>query len=282
VGATLALASALCYGVADFAGGLLSRRANGVAVALAGQAIGFVLTLVVAPLVPAADLGAADLLWGALSGVGTGVGMVYLYRGLAHGAMSVVVPVSAVGGLALPVLVGVALLGERPSLASWLGIALAAPALWLVARPRGKSRAGEPAAATAETVEGLVASAGIALQYVALAQAGPGAGIWPVVTGRLTATLVILVLALSSSARLRIPPALTAASGLNGGIAALALVCYLLATRTQLVTVAVVLSSLYPVIPVLLGITALRERLTARQVAGLAGSAAAVVLLTSG
>jgi drug/metabolite transporter (DMT)-like permease len=279
VGGLLALASALCYGVADFAGGLLSRRANGVAVALAGQAIGFMLTLVVAPLVPVADLDAADLLWGALSGVGTGVGMVYLYRGLTHGAMSVVVPVSAVGGLALPVLVGVALLGERPSPWSWLGIALAVPALWLVTQHKHR---GEPRDTTTATVEGLVASAGIALQYVALAQAGHGAGIWPVVAGRLTATLVILVLALPSGARLRISRGLTAAAGLNGGIAALALVCYLLATRMQLVTVAVVLSSLYPVIPVLLGITALRERLTRWQVAGLAGSAVAVVLLTAG
>jgi drug/metabolite transporter (DMT)-like permease len=282
VGAVLAVASALCYGVADFAGGLLSRRANGVAVALAGQAIGFVLALVVAPLVPAPDLGTGDLAWGALSGVGTGVGMVFLYRGLTHGAMSAVVPISAVGGLALPVLVGVALLGERPSPWSWLGIVLAAPALWLVAQ---SSRRGEPGAtttATTATVEGLVASAGIALQYVALARAGHGAGIWPVVAGRLTATLVILVLAGASGARLRISPGLTAAAGLNGGIAALALVCYLLATRTQLVSVAVVLSSLYPVIPVLLGVTALRERLTGWQVAGLAGSAVAVVLLTAG
>jgi drug/metabolite transporter (DMT)-like permease len=279
VGGLLALASALCYGVADFAGGLLSRRANGVAVALAGQAIGFMLTLAVAPLVPVVDLDAADLLWGALSGVGTGVGMVYLYRGLTHGAMSVVVPVSAVGGLALPVLVGVALLGERPSPWSWLGIALAVPALWLVTQHK---HPGEPRDTTTATGEGLVASAGIALQYVALAQAGHGAGIWPVVAGRLTATLVILVLALPSGERLRISPGLTAAAGLNGGIAALALVCYLLATRTQLVTVAVVLSSLYPVIPVLLGITALRERLTRWQVTGLAGSAVAVVLLTAG
>jgi drug/metabolite transporter (DMT)-like permease len=94
--------------------------------------------------------------------------------------------------------------------------------------------------------------------------------------------LVILVLASSSGARLRLSPGLTAAAGVNGGVAALALVCYLLATREQLVTVAVVLSSLYPAIPVLLGITVLRERLGGRQVAGLAGSAAAVLLLTAG
>ncbi|GGP94551.1 hypothetical protein GCM10010187_07290 [Actinomadura coerulea] len=69
-------------------------------------------------------------------------------------------------------------------------------------------------------------------------------------------------------------------SAVNGGLAAAALVCYLLATRQQLVVVAVVLSSLYPVVPVLLGVTALRERLSRTQAAGLAGAAAAVVLLT--
>lgn len=67
---------------------------------------------------------------------------------------------------------------------------------------------------------------------------------------------------------------------MNGGLAAAALVCYLLATREQLVVIAVVLSSLYPVVPVLLGVFALRERLSRTQAAGLGGAAAAVVLLT--
>ncbi|WP_067451794.1 hypothetical protein [Actinomadura macra] len=67
----------------------------------------------------------------------------------------------------------------------------------------------------------------------------------------------------------------------TGSLAALALVCYLLATREQLIIIVVVLSSLYPVVPVLLGVTALRERLSAAQAAGLAGAALSVVLLTA-
>ncbi|GGV22654.1 hypothetical protein GCM10010182_51140 [Actinomadura cremea] len=62
--------------------------------------------------------------------------------------------------------------------------------------------------------------------------------------------------------------------------AAAALVLYLQATREQLTVVAVVLSSLYPVVPVLAGVLWLRERLSAAQAAGLAGAGAAVVLLT--
>lgn len=278
MGALLALASAVCYGVADFAGGLLSRRANGVAVALTGQAGGFVLTLLAAPLVAAPGLALSDVAWGALSGVGTGVGMVFLYRGISHGDMSVVVPISAVGGVALPVLIGVTLLGDRPTILAWLGIAFAVPALWLVAQARN-----DPGSAVrTATLEGLIASVGIALQYIALAQAGPAAGIWPVVAGRLTAILTILPLAWQTGSRLQLRPAATLLAGANGGVAALALVCYLLATREQLVTIAVVLSSLYPAIPVLLGITVLSERLTRRQTAGLAGAGAAIGLLTIG
>ena len=298
-GALLALASAACYGVADATGGLLSRRADFVLVALTGQAGGLLLTLLAAPLLPASspdvpdDLAPPDLAWGALSGLGTGLGMVFLYRGLSRGAMSVVVPVSAVGGVALPVIVGVAFLGDRPSALSWLGILIAVPALWLVSRdgPRTTSPA-----VTDASLDGLIAGAGIALQYVALAQAGPAAGIWPVTAGRLAALVALLPMALlpllshrtRSSPRRSLPPGtrlpLRYASGAaaTGMVAALALVLYLLATREQLVVIAVVLSSLYPAIPVLLGLTALRERPTRLQASGLFAAAAAIGLLTAG
>lgn len=110
MGALLALASALFYGISDFAGGLLSRRAPFAAVALAGQVGGLLLAVAAVPFLDAGAVAASDLAWGALSGVGTGVGMLFLFRGLGRGAMSVVVPTSAVAGVALPVLAGVAFL----------------------------------------------------------------------------------------------------------------------------------------------------------------------------
>jgi drug/metabolite transporter (DMT)-like permease len=274
VAALLALASAVCYGLSDFVGGLLSRRASFAAVALTGQLGGLLLGLVVALTVDAAAVASSDLWWGAVSGVGTGVGMVFLFRGLGRGAMSVVVPVSAVAGVALPVLVGVAFLGERPSPWSWLGIAVAVPGLWLV------SHTGAPTGpAAGAAVDGLIASVGIAVQYLALAQAGPAAGAWPIVAGRVAAILTILPWAVATGARL--PARLSLSAAGTGAAAALALLCYLLATRHQLLVIAVVLSSLYPVIPVLLGITVLRERLTTTQAGGLLAAGAAVILLTT-
>jgi uncharacterized membrane protein len=271
----LALASAVCYGLADFTGGLLSRRAGFVAVALAGQAGGLVLTLLVAPIVPATALTLSPLGWGALSGVGTGIGMLFLFCGLGRGAMSVVVPVSAVSGVALPLVVGVAFLGDRPSLLAWLGIAVAVPALWLVSPP--SNRPGDAAGGR----DGLIAGTGIALQYVALAQAASSAGIWPVVAGRAAATLAILPLIFTTAERRPTVRQVLSAAG-TGAIAATALTLYLAAAREQLLVVAVVLSSFYLAIPVLLGITALRERLSWKQTLGLIGAAAAIGLLTIG
>jgi drug/metabolite transporter (DMT)-like permease len=275
LGALLALASAICYGVADFAGGLLSRRAHYGAIALYGQVGSVVFALAVAAATEPGAPGLPGLAWGALSGIGTGVGMLFLYRAMSHGAMSVAVPVSAVTGTAVPVLAAVAFLGNRPPALSWLGIAVAVPALWLVSRT-----AASTGPATSATSDSLIAGTGIALQYLALAQAPAHAGMWPIAAGRLTATLAILPFALSARAPLRLPPRSALPAAATGATAALALIFYLLATRHQLLAVAVVLSSLYPAIPVLLGIAALHERLTRTQIAGLIAAVAAIALLT--
>jgi drug/metabolite transporter (DMT)-like permease len=278
VGILLALGSSVAYGLADFFGGVLSRRAGFLPVALVGQVGGLVLAVVAALLLPTASAAPQDLGWGALSGVGTGLAMLFLYRGMSRGDMSVVVPVSAVGGVALPILVGVGLLGDRPTLLAWLGITAAVPAIWLVSRTRAPAGSG----ASRAVGDALVASVWIAVQYTALAQAGPDAGLWPIVAGRVTASLSLLAVALASRQRGRLPVGAALGAVATGGTATLALVLYLLATREQLMTVAVVLSSLYPVIPVLLGILFLGERLNTGQRLGLVAAAAAIVLITAG
>ncbi|WP_028937172.1 EamA family transporter [Pseudonocardia spinosispora] len=275
MGLLLALASSVCYGIADFTGGLLSRRANFAVVALVGQAAGLVFTLVAACFVPA-QVTVVDVAWGGLSGIGTGVAMAFLYRGLSRGAMSVVVPISAVGGLAIPVLVGVAVLGDRPSTLSAVGIVVSVPALWLVSRAERGGRI------TAALGDGLISSVGIGLQYLALASAGPAAGIWPVVAGRVTATLAVVPLLRLASGPARLSARRFLGAAATGGCAALALVAYLVASRQDLLAIVVVLSSLYPAIPVLLGLTVLRERLNPLQVVGLLGTALAVTCLTAG
>ncbi|MFM9556817.1 MULTISPECIES: hypothetical protein [Streptomyces] len=83
--AFLALASAALYGIVDFAGGLLSRRAHFAVVTLLGQTGGLLPALVVAFAVPAPDVRGVDVTWGALSGLGSAVAMTYPNRGLSRG-----------------------------------------------------------------------------------------------------------------------------------------------------------------------------------------------------
>ncbi|WP_234324064.1 hypothetical protein [Streptomyces sp. NRRL S-481] len=69
---------------------------------------------------------------------------------------------------------------------------------------------------------------------------------------------------------------------LIGAGAALGLVLYLLAAQRQLLAVAVVIASLYPALPVILGLALLHERVSGRQALGLLGAGVATVLLTLG
>jgi drug/metabolite transporter (DMT)-like permease len=222
--------------------------------------------------VPAPVMTLGALGWGALSGIGTGIGVAFLFRGMGAGQLSVVVPLSDVGGVVLPVLTGVLLLGERPSALCWLGIAAAAPALWLVTHVG-------PGRPTAEgSVDGLVSGIGFALQFVALVAVDPAAGLWPLVASRVASVVTIVPMALGARP-LWMPRRLALAAAGSGAVGTLAITCYTLATREQLLAVAVVLAALYPVVPVLLGLTVLRERLTRAQTAGLGLAGAAVGLI---
>jgi uncharacterized membrane protein len=285
----LALSAAVVFGLVHFFSGLLARRADSYGIAAVGQAGGTIVVLGVALVAAAADarspvlaaphVTAAAMAWGALSGVGTGIGVAYLYRGLATGQMSVVVPLSDVAAVAIPVLVGVVVLHERPGLMPWMGVGAALPALWLVSRQR-KPQNGSAAASGAGY--GLIAGVGFALQFLAISRIDPAAGLWPILAARLAATLTIVPAARAAGASLRVPRRLVWPALVVGASGSVAIVLYLAATREQLVAMATVLAALYPVVPVVLAVVFLRERPTWAQTLGLCLTAVAIALIALG
>jgi drug/metabolite transporter (DMT)-like permease len=281
VSVILSLLAALSYGLADFAGGLSSKRASPWSVALVAQAAGTVLLLAVGLTVGGSPDG-TDLAWGVVAGVGNGFGTAFLYRGLASGRMGVVAPVSGVCAAVLPVVVGV-VLGERPALLVWIGIVLALPAIWLVAREPGTPVAQQQGAAVASgSLDGILAGAGFGTFFVALAQVDSDAGLLPLTANQLTAMLVIVAVAVS----LRQPwvPRERASLGglVAGALGASATLCFLLASRDGYLSVTAVLASLYPAFTVLLAAVVLREHVHRAQAGGLALCAVAVVLVVVG
>lgn len=281
MGEILALSAALFFGLTHFFSGLLSRRADGTGIAFIAQAGGSVFILVCVPFFPATQIDAASILWGTASGIGTGIGVAFLYRAMSVGKFSVVVPVSDVTAVALPVLAAVIIFGDRPTAIAWGGIALALPALWLTSRTTADTPAVEAGFATG-TMNALIAGVGFALQFVALAQAHPSAGIWPVVASRLASVAVIGGLLIGSFSALKIPLKFAAPAAGAGVLGTFALVLYSFAVQQQLLSLAVVLTALYPAIPVILGLIVLRERLSVLQITGLALASTAVSLITLG
>ncbi|MCI2417042.1 DMT family transporter [Saccharopolyspora sp. K220] len=135
----LALSSALCFGVTHFVNGLVSRRYAGVVVAAYAQVGGTAVSLLLLA-APTGSATAQAVCWGAISGLGTGIGVAFLYRAMQRAPMSVVVPTSDVGAVTLPVAFGIALLGERPSPLALGGIVASIPAIWLVSAGERASR----------------------------------------------------------------------------------------------------------------------------------------------
>jgi len=253
-----ALLSAGAYGLADFAGGLASRRASVLTVTVVAQAAGLVTLIPGLWLVGGVFSGSAALS-GMLAGLCGVSGLLLYFRGLAVGPMGTVAPLSAVVAAGLPLLVGI-LGGERPGPLTVGGMLLALVAIVLATM--GSRR---EAAALRGVLLGLASGAGFGLFFVALDGTSADSGLWPLVVGR-TTTVALLLLGLAVvRPKGRGDPRLMVVSGVLDSVAN---VFFLLATRAGELGVTSVIVSLYPVAVVLLARAVLRERLTAAQLVG--------------
>lgn len=273
----LSLLAALSYGLADFCGGLTSKRGSPWGVALLASVAG-ALAVAATSFVVEGDPTAADFGWAVAAGVGNGFGTAFLYRGLASGRMGVVAPVSGVGAAVIPVIVGVAL-GERPALLVWVGIGLAMPAIWLVARePDGLGGPTAPGG----VVDGSLAGLGFGFLFVALAQLSDDAGLLPLALNQVVAGVVIVLVAVLLGQPWRPTAAVLPGGAVAGVLGTAATVCFLFATREGYLSIASVVTSLYPAFTVLLAATVLREHVHRAQALGLGLCAAAVALVAAG
>lgn len=275
----LSLLAAAAYGVGDFNGGIFSKRAGPWAVSLLAQVASAVLVLGVA-LATGGHPTSGDLAWGLLAGLGNGFGTAFLYRGLASGRMGVVAPVSGVGAVLVPVAVALGT-GERPGTAVWLGVVLALPAIWLVSREPARA-SDDPPPSGSGLLDGVLAGLGFGALFAALGQIPESAGFLPLALNQLVGAVVVVLVAMA----LRqdwVPRNRWALGGLISGVlGALATGLFQVATQQGYLSVAAVITSLYPAFTVLLAALVLREQVHRGQAVGLAMCAAAVTLVALG
>ena len=280
--ALLALLSAVFIGGADFVGGMASRRANGIRVALYVAVAGLPMALAVSLVAGTDHVGRSDMAWSVLAGVAVSLGIGCFYIGMGRGLISVVAPVAAVTGAAIPVIYALAR-GERPGPVALIGLAVAFVAVAVVSLAPSEQHPG--AAVVDRGVIGLALASGVlfGLFYIAFSRVSDDAGLWPVTIERTAATVVLLALALAltrgpvDDIRRLLPSILTVAA-----LEVAAVVPLLLALQRGPVAIATVVASLYPVTTVLLAAFVLRERLSRLQYVGVVCALLSVALVSSG
>jgi drug/metabolite transporter (DMT)-like permease len=286
VPALLALVSAMVWGVADFVGGLASRRSTPLQTLVLTTPAGLVL------IVPLALLVGGDPSGSALPGIGSALfgsmGILLLYAALTIGPMGIVSPVAAVIGAAIPVVVGL-LQGDRPGTAAYVGMVLAVVAIVTVGlepqAPTDDSR--HQKVSTKALLLAIASGIGIGGFMAVISQAPDDSGLWSVVWARGTSTLIIAVLGGVVALRSRTPYLPSGRSirvqALSAGVLDVgANALYVLALQIGLLSVVSVLGSLYPAATVLLARFVLAERLRPMQKVGMVTAILAAALLALG
>lgn len=290
----------------DFCGGLISRYASTITAVITAQAMGLAGALVLLPLSGESGPSFESVAFAAAAG-GIGVtGLAFFYYALSRGSMGVIAPLAALIGAGVPVLLAM-YNGEQISFTRLAGIGLALVAVVLISLPGGEASSTERRNVRIDRTElplVVLSGLGFAGFFVFMGHATAQDGVfWPLVVAR-SAGVALAALglgfaltrrggtslrqrgaALLGLARLRTWPSgrfALAATFLLAGVGDLGgNVFFVLARQNDLVSVAVVLSSLYPVITTILAVVVLRERLRPWQVAGVALATLGVVLLSN-
>lgn len=280
-----ALATSLLWGLADFGGGLLTRRTPALTVVVVSQSIAAaVLGAIV--VVTGGWSAAGPQLWFAFAaGLVGPVALLSFYKALALGPMGVVSPLGSLA-VAVPITVGL-FLGERPGLTQVAGIAVAVVGVVLVSGPQLR---GAPVQRQAILLT-LIAALGFGTVFVLIAEASSS------VTGLFLALFVQRLTNVATGGAALLLSVRRGATALPEGgfpwrsLHALAFVgladvaangTYSVAAQHGPVTVAAVLASLYPVVTALAARGFLSERLRGIQAAGAGLALVGTVLLATG
>ena len=280
----LGLGSSLCWGLADFFGGLQSRKRAMLAVLLVSQGVALLLLLPFALALAGEGPSASAVGWAALGGCAGVVALAAFYRGLAIGTMSVVAPISATGA-AVPVLVGLAE-GERPGALQVAGMLAALVGVILASRecePAEGAGAEHRAAGRAAVGLALVAAVGFGTFFVGVDRASATAEVpWVIVVSRSCSLVLVLIAAFVAR------PGLPRDAGSYGALAMIGALdlgangLFAVATTEGLLSVVAVLGSLYPAITVVLARFVLSEQVSRTQGIGIGLTLAGVVAISAG
>jgi drug/metabolite transporter (DMT)-like permease len=272
--ASYALASVFAWGTSDFLGGYGARRANAflftAVVNIGGLALVATLALAAHSPLPSVQ-SAAWVLAGGLCG---GAGLAIFFRALSSGKMGIIAPVAAVLGAAVPTIFS-AFTEGLPGRVPRLGFALAVLGLWLITRSEAGMR---PEGIGMAVLAGL----GFASFYICVRQAGAAAPLWIASLTRAGGLIITGTITIVLRKFREITPAGVRLAVVVGCIDSTGTFLFVRASQSGRLDSAVVISSLYPAVTVLLARAFLHEHFTRWRVVGLVAALAAVPMIAAG
>lgn len=291
VAITLALISALGYGISDFYGALATRRIGAVAATLASYSSGVVVLGLAMVFLPGSWSFEA-VFFGAIAGVLVSLGFVGFFAAIARGPVAIIAPLIAVLYAAVPVGWAISAGEQLPPLA-WGGVAVGVLAILLLSVPApggaesDEERALEDAAgrrrgpSLTALLMGVGAALGMGAASIALDYVPHDSGLSPALVETVVAVLVLaLVFAfVPRPARSAENTRALWVALASGTLLAVGNGLFVLALQQGSLALVGVLVSLYPLATILLARFVLREHISRVQWLGIVLALAAAVLM---
>ncbi|MBZ5720661.1 MAG: DMT family transporter [Acidobacteriia bacterium] len=265
------LIAVFCWGTSDFLGGYASKRSDSFLVTLLSHVGGFVLMITLVLASHAVLPSRTSQLWAVAAGALGGIGLALFYRALASGRMGLAAPVAAVLGAAIPTTFGIVVEGF-PGAMPVAGFVLAGLGIWLISRP--DSRTGSEGLGLA-----FLAGLGFAGFFLCINQTGVASAVWSAAISRFASLVLVgfIVLVRGGVPRVR---RMDAILGIFAGfLDSTGTLVFIRADQTGRLDAAVVLTSLYPAVTVLLARFLLKEHFTRWKAVGIAAALLAVPLI---
>jgi drug/metabolite transporter (DMT)-like permease len=292
------------WGAADFAGGYGSRRANAFVLTAFSHFCALGLMLVIAFAQHGAFPSGASIVWALLAGAIGGFSLAIFYRALASGQMGLTAPIAALLGAAIPTMVDIAVEGS-PSRWTVGGFGLAILAIWLITRPepsRPDSSRLEPyneepspeeapikqpldktdsSGRPAGVAMAALAGVGFAGFYLCVHQAS-GSPAWIAAISRIGSLTTTSIAVLVIRAPLTLDRPRATLGVLAGFFDVSASALFIFASQHGRLDQAVVITSLYPAVTVVLAWLVLKEHFSPWRFVGLLAALAAVPMIAAG
>jgi drug/metabolite transporter (DMT)-like permease len=279
------LFTAIGFGAGDFFGGLASKKSPAMSVSFYSQFTAAVLIGMMA-LFPGGTPDLNGIFWGFAAGIAVGLGIIKYYRALSNGSMGLTATVMGVFSALVPFAAGM-MIGERPSWVATAGVLIVIGALVLVTNRKdetGKSTSTHhnPNYDKTGLYDGIIAGICFGFSFVFVGLATTVNPLWPVfatATGSLAPILAVQLVKSGAWPSIGSSWKITVLAGISQG---LGFIAFGLAVLDGLISIVSVAGALSPIPTALIALAVLGERLSRRQLGGVAVALIGVLFLITG